>query len=138
MANDKSSLRTMKSRIAYFGAAHSGTRDARLMRLTSTALLPLGIAFIWNVVALSGKDFAGVRAYLHHPLPAILTILFVLASAYHMRAGMQSIIDDYLHRPVTREWATVANIFFCVCVGVACIYALLVIGVSPLPQAMRS
>jgi succinate dehydrogenase / fumarate reductase, membrane anchor subunit len=128
MANDKSSLRTMKNRIGYFGAAHSGTRDARIMRLTSAALLPLGIAFIWNVVALSGKDFAGVRAYMHHPVTAILTILFVVASVYHMKVGMQSIIDDYLHRPVTREWATALNIFFSVFIGVACIYAVLVMG----------
>ena len=133
MTNDKASLRTMKSRISYFGAAHSGTRDARIMRLTSAALLPLGIAFIWNVVAISGKDFAGVRAYMHHPVPAILTILFVLAGVYHMKVGMQSIIDDYLHRAVTREWTTAANIFFSVFVGVACVYAVLVMGMTPAP-----
>jgi succinate dehydrogenase / fumarate reductase, membrane anchor subunit len=133
MADNKASMRTMKSRIGFFGAAHSGTRDARIMRLTSAALLPLGIAFIWNVVALSGKDYAGVRAYMHNPAPAILTILFILASVYHMKVGMQSIIDDYVHRAVSREWLSAANIFFSVFVGVACIYAVLVMGMTPAP-----
>jgi succinate dehydrogenase / fumarate reductase, membrane anchor subunit len=128
MNNDKASIRTTRSLVGHFGAARSGTRDARMMRLTSAALLPLGIAFIWNVLALVGKDFAAARAYLQHPGPAILTLLFILACVYHMKVGMQSIIDDYVHHPVWKEWSLTANVCFCVFVGVSCIYAVLKMG----------
>jgi succinate dehydrogenase / fumarate reductase, membrane anchor subunit len=133
MNSEKASMRTTRSIVGHFGAAREGTRDARLMRLTSAALLPLTIAFIWNVLALVGKDYAAARAYLHHPGPAILTLLFILASVYHMKIGMQSIIDDYAHGRAWKEWLLAANVFFSVFIGVACIYALVVLGVAPHP-----
>jgi succinate dehydrogenase / fumarate reductase membrane anchor subunit len=133
MRNDKTSMRTTRSLVNHFGVAKSGTQDARLMRLTSAALLPLTIAFIWNVLALVGKDFTAARAYLHHPGPAILTLLFILAGVYHMKIGMQSIIDDYVHGAVAKEWTLAANLFFCVFIGVACIYAVVELGVAPHP-----
>lgn len=126
-------MRTTRSRVGYLGAARSGTRDARIMRLTSIALLPLTIAFIWNVLALVGKDYAAARAYLHHPGPAILTLLFILACVYHMKVGMQSIIDDYAHDAVWKEWLLAANICFCAAVGVAGIYAVVVLGMTAHP-----
>ncbi|MGO9004464.1 MAG: succinate dehydrogenase, hydrophobic membrane anchor protein [Beijerinckiaceae bacterium] len=128
MRNDKASIRTTRSIVNHFGVARSGTQDVRLQRLTSIALLPLAIAFIWNVLALVGKDYAAARAYLHHPGPAILTLLFILAGVYHMKVGMQSIIDDYAHGAVVKEWLLVANVFFSVFVGVACIYAVVEMG----------
>jgi succinate dehydrogenase / fumarate reductase, membrane anchor subunit len=128
MNNDKASIRTTRSLVGHFGVARSGTRDARMMRLTSAALLPLAIAFIWNVLALVGKDYAAARAYLQHPGPAILTLLFILASVYHMKVGMQSIIDDYVHHAVWKEWSLMANVCFCVFVGVSCVYAVLKLG----------
>jgi succinate dehydrogenase / fumarate reductase membrane anchor subunit len=124
-------MRTTKRRISYFGAARTGTQDVRLMRLTSAALLPLGIAFVWNVLALVGKDYAAARAYMHHPGPAILTLLFILASVYHMKVGMQSIIDDYVHAPMWKEWALMANVCFCAFIGVASTYAVIMLGFNP-------
>jgi succinate dehydrogenase / fumarate reductase, membrane anchor subunit len=133
MTNDKTSIRTTRSLVGHLGATKTGTRDARLMRVTSVALLPLTIAFIWNVLALVGKDYTAARAYLHHPGPAILTLLFILASVYHMKIGMQSIIDDYVHDAVWKGWTLMANLFFSVFVGVACIYAVLELGLVPHP-----
>ena len=52
-------------------------------------------------------------------------LLFILASIVHMKVGMQSIIDDYVHAPHAKEWALMANVFFCVGTGVAAIYAVL-------------
>jgi succinate dehydrogenase / fumarate reductase membrane anchor subunit len=128
MQNEKASMRTTRSRINHLGVARSATLDVRLQHLTSVALVPLTIAFIWNVLALVGKDYAAARAYLHHPGPAILTLLFVLAGVYHMKLGVQSIIDDYVHRAVVKEWMLTANVLFSVFVGVACIYAVLEMG----------
>lgn len=133
MGSNTSSMRTTRSKVSHFGVAKSGTQAARMMRLTSAALLPLTIAFIWNVLALVGKDYAAARAYLHHPGPAILTLLFILACVYHMKIGMQSIIDDYVHGAVAKEWSLAANVFFCVFVAVAAIYAVMEMGFSVHP-----
>jgi succinate dehydrogenase / fumarate reductase membrane anchor subunit len=46
---------------------------------------------------------------------------------------MQSIIDDYVHDAVWKGWTLMANLFFSVFVGVACIYAVLELGLVPHP-----
>lgn len=122
---DQASMRSMASRVRYLGAAKSGTRDLWLMRVTSVALLFLAIAFIWLVLSLVGKDLPHVRAQFNHPLASILMLLFILASVLHMKIGMRSIIDDYVHMPHLKEWALMANIFFSVGVGVTAVYAVL-------------
>ncbi len=122
---DQASMRSMASRVRYLGTAKSGTRDLWLMRVTSVALLFLAIAFIWLVLSLVGKDLPHVRAQFNHPLASILMLLFILASVLHMKIGMRSIIDDYVHTPHLKEWALMANIFFSVGVGVTAVFAVL-------------
>ncbi|ACB96322.1 succinate dehydrogenase, hydrophobic membrane anchor protein [Beijerinckia indica] len=125
MRHDSSSMRTAASRVRFLGAARSGTAETWHMRATSVALLPLSIAFVWIVLSLLGKNYQDVVATLGSPLPALLILLFVLASVYHMKIGMQSIIDDYVHEPHFKDWALLGNLFFSFCIGLACIYAVL-------------
>ena len=96
------------------------------MRVTAAALLPLAIAFIWIVLRLVGKTHVRRRAgRIRHPCTAILLLLFILASIVHMRVGMQSIIDDYVHAPRAKEWAMIGNTLFSIGFGVAAIFAVL-------------
>ena len=128
MANDVQSLHTASKKIRYLGSAKSGVGAARAMHLTSIALVPLTIGFVWILVSLIGKDYAAVRAELGHVLPAVIMLLFVSASAYHMQLGMRVIIDDYDHDHRIKDWALIANTFFCVVIGAACVYSLLKVG----------
>ncbi|MGE3246013.1 MAG: succinate dehydrogenase, hydrophobic membrane anchor protein [Beijerinckiaceae bacterium] len=123
-----SSLRTPLSRVRYLGSARSGTRHAWRMRVTSIALLPLTVAFVWIILSLVGKDYATVRATLGSPLPAILMLLFLLTGIYHMMLGMQVIIEDYVHGEHTKTWCLMLNMFFCAFIGLACVYAVLRLG----------
>ena len=125
MAKRLAPVRPVMSRVRFLGSAKSGTADAWNMRITSLALVPLSIAFVAIVLSLLGKDYAAVRAELGHPLPAILILLFILSGVFHMKLGMQSIIDDYVHAAQLKEWALIGNLFFSVCIGLACIYAVL-------------
>ena len=131
MSNDVQSLKTASKKIRYLGSAKSGVGAARAMHLTSVALVPLGIAFVWILLSLVGKDYAAVRAELGHGFPAIVMILFVGASIYHMQLGMRVIIDDYVHKHHLKDWSLMANLFFCVVIGIACIYSLLKVSFVP-------
>ncbi len=125
MSENGPEMRSIISRVRHLGAAGSGTRDLWLMRVTSTALLFLAIAFLWIVLTLAGKDLTQIHAEFAHPWVAVLMLLFVLASIVHMKIGMQAIIDDYIHAPLLKEWAMIANICFCVAMGVAAAFAIL-------------
>jgi succinate dehydrogenase / fumarate reductase membrane anchor subunit len=113
------------SKARFLGSAKSGTADAWNMRVTSIALVPLSVAFVAIVLSLSGKDYSAARAELGHPIVAITLLLFILFGVFHMKVGMQSIIDDYVHDSHWKEWSLIANLFFAVCIGLACIYAVL-------------
>jgi succinate dehydrogenase / fumarate reductase membrane anchor subunit len=125
MAHDSTSARTAAGRVRFLGSARSGAADNWTMRVTSVALFFLSIAFVWIVASLVGKDYAAVRAELGRPFPALVLLLFILSSVVHMKIGMQAIIDDYVHDHHLKDWSLIANLFFCVGVGLACIYATL-------------
>jgi succinate dehydrogenase / fumarate reductase membrane anchor subunit len=110
------------------GAANAGTEHFWLQRLTAVANLPLTIFFVGTVAALAGSSHASATALLGAPWMAIPLLLFILSVSVHMKIGMQGIIEDYMHEELPKTLALMANIFFCVAVGLACAFALLKIS----------
>jgi succinate dehydrogenase / fumarate reductase membrane anchor subunit len=92
--------------------------------LTSLALVPLTISFVWLMLDLLRKDYNGVRAELTHPIPAILLLAFIFAGIVHMELGMRSIIVDYIGGQ-SRAWALAVNTCFAALLALACLYATL-------------
>jgi succinate dehydrogenase / fumarate reductase membrane anchor subunit len=127
MAEEKGSLRTPLGHVRYLGSARAGMREDWTIRVTSIALMPLTIGFIWLLLSLLTKDYNGARAELGHPIPAIVMMLFLLVGIHHMQIGMRSIIRDYINGRL-REWALIANLCFAGLLALICIYAVLRIG----------
>ncbi|HTM73076.1 MAG TPA: succinate dehydrogenase, hydrophobic membrane anchor protein [Pseudolabrys sp.] len=115
---------TAARRVRGLGAARTGTGDFITLRVTSAALLILTIGFVVTVAALLGRSHAAAIQILASPLVAIVLLLFILTSIYHMWIGMQEIIIDYVHRDLPKFAALIGNTFFCVVVGVVCVFAL--------------
>jgi succinate dehydrogenase / fumarate reductase membrane anchor subunit len=107
------------------GSARSGTHHFWATRLTAVALVPLTIAFVVIVIALLGSNHAAAKQVLGSPLVAIVMILFVATSAYHMWLGMQEIIVDYVHGELLKLVTLMANTFFSLALGIACAFAVL-------------
>ena len=124
MDDHPSGLRTPLARVRFLGSARSGTADARIIHLTSLALVPLTLGFVWLVLDLLHRDYNGVRETLERPLPAILLLGFILAGVLHMEIGMRSIVADYIHGPA-RAWVLAANTCFSALLALACVYATL-------------
>ena len=124
MADHPSDLRTPLGRVRFLGSARMGTAEAWLVHVTSLALVPLTIGFVWLMLDLLRKDYNGVRAELARPIPAILLLAFILAGIVHMELGMRSIIVDYIGGQ-SRAWALAANTCFAALLALACVYATL-------------
>jgi succinate dehydrogenase / fumarate reductase membrane anchor subunit len=117
-------LRTPLARVRGLGSARSGTEHFWRQRLTAVANVPLTIAFVVIVVSLLGRNHAYVVQTLGSPLVAMLMLLFIGSSIYHMCIGMQVIIEDYVHDEVTKLVLVMANTFFAIVVGLTAAYAI--------------
>jgi succinate dehydrogenase / fumarate reductase, membrane anchor subunit len=124
LADHPSDLRTPLSRVRFLGSARMGTTEARLIHVTSAALVPLTLGFVWLMIDLLRKDYNGVRAELTRPVPAILLLAFIFAGIVHMELGMRSVIVDYIGGQ-SRAWALAANTCFAALLALACLYATL-------------
>jgi succinate dehydrogenase / fumarate reductase membrane anchor subunit len=118
-------FRTPLGRVRALGSAKSGTGHFWHQRLTAIANVPLTIAFVLILVSLLGRSHAAVVQILGSPLVAIVMLLFIGSITYHMKLGMQAIIEDYVHDETWKFVAVIGNIFFAVAVGLAAIYAIL-------------
>ncbi|WP_172842859.1 succinate dehydrogenase, hydrophobic membrane anchor protein [Bradyrhizobium erythrophlei] len=118
-------MRTPLGRVRNLGASHSGTSDFWRQRLTAVAMVLLMVPVIVVVMMLLGRNQAGAAQILGSPLVAIVLLLFIVASAWHMKIGMQVVIEDYVRNEKLKLAVIMANNFFSVAVALISIYAIL-------------
>jgi succinate dehydrogenase / fumarate reductase membrane anchor subunit len=119
------SMRTPLARVRSLGASHSGTGDFWRQRVTAVAMTLLIVPVVVVVMMLLGRNQAGAAQVLGSPLVAVILLLFIIASAWHMKIGMQVVIEDYLHNEKLKLAAVMANNFFSIAVALVSIYAIL-------------
>jgi succinate dehydrogenase / fumarate reductase, membrane anchor subunit len=118
-------LRTPLSQARGLGSAKEGADHFVMQRLTGLANLILVFFLIYTVIELAGADYFVVRAYFHSPLTSALTVLLLLSMSYHMKLGMQVIIEDYVHGEGTKIALLALNVFYAAFIGVTGVIAVL-------------
>ena len=121
-------LRTPLSKVRGSGSAGEGTGPWWMQRVTAIANIPLVIFFVFVIVANTGASHAEIAASLGSPLVTIGMLLAVLSITWHMRLGMQVVIEDYVHGEGAKIAALLGNSFFCIAIAVACGFAILKLG----------
>ena len=128
------SMRTPLGRVRNLGAAHSGTSDFWRQRITGVAMTLLMIPVVVIVMMLLGRNQAGAAQILGSLPIAVILLLFIAASAWHMKIGMQVVIEDYIQGSALKVACLVANTFFAyaiVAVGLTAIVVLVLGGPPP-------
>ena len=121
----KRSMRTPLGRVRNLGAAHSGTSDFWRQRITAVAMTLLMIPALVIVMMLLRSNHAGAGQILSSPPVALILLLFIAASTWHMKIGMQVVIEDYVHNEKLKLVLVMLNNFFSVAVALASTYAIL-------------
>jgi succinate dehydrogenase / fumarate reductase membrane anchor subunit len=80
------------------------TRHWLYQRASSIALPPLGLWFLFALLALPDLDHASVGAWIAKPLQAGLMLLFTWCALWHSALGLQVVVEDYV--PARRQAAT--------------------------------
>jgi succinate dehydrogenase / fumarate reductase membrane anchor subunit len=118
-------MRTPLGKVRGLGSAREGTGHFWRQRLTAVANIPLILFFIGFLISINGADYATVRSAFANPFVSLMFALVLFSALFHMRLGMQVIIEDYIHGEGMKLALIVLNIFFAILVGAACAYALI-------------
>ena len=100
-------LRTPLARARGLGSAKDGVGHWLAERVSAAALVPLVIWFVIGLIMHAGADYEAVKAWIGHPVNAVLMILLLGAMFHHAQLGMQVIYEDYIHT----EWLKVGSIY---------------------------
>ncbi len=107
------------------GSAKDGTGHFWKQRLTGVANVVLGLFLVWLIASLVGADHATVKKTLANPAMALPLLALIVSGTVHMRLGMQTIIEDYVHNEGAKIVLLMLNTFFASAVALACVFAIL-------------
>ena len=118
-------MKTPLAKVRGLGSAKDGTHHWWVQRVTAIANIPLVIFMVISFVGNVGKSHAEWVAWLKQPFASVLVVLFVANFVYHMRLGLQVIVEDYVHDKGTKIASMLVITFACVLIAALSIFSVL-------------
>lgn len=123
-------LRSPIKRARGLGSSKTGTGHFIWLRVTSVALVLLGAYLLGLLFALGGADVERARALVAQPFNATVLVSTVIATFWHAQMGLQVVIEDYVHTPLSAGALHLLNIIVCALAGVAGVLAIVRIALG--------
>lgn len=118
-------MQTPLHKVQGLGTSHTGTGHFWYERLTSVALIPLTLWFGYAMLGLVNASEVASISFLARPLNALLMAAFVVIGLYHVKLGLQVVIDDYVHTPGPKMFLLLLVRFAVIATGSTALFALL-------------
>ena len=91
------SLRSPIGRVLGLGAAKEGVSHWWSQRVTSIALVLLGMWFVTSLLRMPNFGYEFVVGWIAVPFNAVLLLLLIATLVYHSLLGVQVVVEDYVH-----------------------------------------
>lgn len=119
------SYRTPLARARGLGSAKHGVTHWIGERVSSIALVPLTLWMVFAVIRLAAGDYQFAVHWIAQPLNAVLMVLLLAISFWHMASGMRVIVEDYIHVTLNKSALLILNLFVCGLAGALAIFSIL-------------
>ena len=83
-------------RVRGLGSARHGAHHWLAQRYTAVGNLALVLWLLISLIALPGLDYQSVHNWIAQPLVAVPLMLMLVSIFYHLRLGMQIMLEDYV------------------------------------------
>ncbi|MCC1480503.1 succinate dehydrogenase, hydrophobic membrane anchor protein [Roseibaca sp. Y0-43] len=113
------SFKSDYSRAHGHGAAGEGLHHWWSQRVTSIALIPLTLLFIFPFGRTLGGGHEAFVATYSNLWHALVAVLFIIAAFAHLQQGLQTVIEDYVPNKAQRTAALLVNMLLCWALGAA-------------------
>ena len=124
------SYRTPLGRALGLGSAKHGAGHWLSERVSAIALVPLVIWMIYGILRLSAGDYGFAVHWVQDPLNATLTVLTFAISFWHMHSGVRVVVEDYIHKTLTKSVLLLINLFICGLAGALAVFSILKVALS--------
>jgi len=88
---------TPLARARGLGSAREGAGHWWHERVSSVAVLLLFVWLLVSLLLLPSLDHRGVTEWLRQPSAAVPMLLLVAATFWHLKMGLQVVVEDYVH-----------------------------------------
>lgn len=117
-------------RVRGLGSAHSGTHHFWHQRLTAGSNLLLVTWLVASLLRLPLYNYRALVLWLSSPWASVPLILATISVFYHLRLGLQTVIEDYQH-DFSRVVMLVLINFYAIGGGAVAIFAILRVAFLP-------
>ncbi|HZZ30727.1 MAG TPA: succinate dehydrogenase, hydrophobic membrane anchor protein [Phenylobacterium sp.] len=124
------SYRTPLGRARGLGSAKDGVGHWIGQRVSAVALVPLVLWMVYGVIRLAAGDYGFAVHWVQEPLNATLLVLTLAISFWHMHSGMRVVVEDYIHKTLTKTTLLVLNLFVCGLAGALAIFSILKVALG--------
>lgn len=88
---------TQLGKVRGLGSARHGAHHWIIQRVTAIGNVLLLTWFIVSMLQFDSYDYATITSWLSSPLAAVAMILLTVSVFWHLRLGLQVLIEDYVH-----------------------------------------
>jgi len=124
-------MRTSLSPVRGLGSAREGADRFIAQRLSAIALVPLLLWLVASIIFfITQADHAALVAWIRLHWNTEILILLILVLFYHTHAGLQEVLEDYVHNQIIKAISMVSMKFFVIAITVASVLAVLRIALG--------
>jgi succinate dehydrogenase / fumarate reductase membrane anchor subunit len=123
------SMRTPLGRVRHHGASGEGTGHFIGQRVSAIALIVLATWFVLTAaLSMKGPTYVAAIDLVSDPINAVGLALLICVALYHMRLGLQVVIEDYIQKPATKLILLLLNALVPLAIGAGALFALLAVN----------
>ena len=120
-------------RVRGLGSAKSGAHHWWLQRVTAAGNLLLVTWFVISLFRLPDFEYETVALWLKSPLVAVPLVLMIVNVFWHLRIGLQVVVEDYVHDEAIRVASLIALNFYAVGGAALAIFSILKVAFGGVP-----
>lgn len=121
-------LRSPLGRARGLGSARLGVQSWWLQRISAVALIPLTLWLAVSVARLSGASHSDFTIWVAAPWNTVLMLVAIATAFYHLKVGLDVVIEDYVHSHWIKVTLLVGTWFAAILIGAASAFAVLQIA----------